>query len=217
MRLVVVNTNPHASTRAGTRALVSAFRRRLGPADTVVERHFARFDAAWLASHADGVILGPQGTPFEAYGPAAREHLFCTLRGLTVPTLAICGGHQALVLAHGGTIAPVSGQPLGGSYAGLEKQVGPKAVQIHVAGDPLVSALPPTACLVASHVEAVSVLPDAFELVLIGAPGTPCRVQGVRLRGLPVWGLQGHPERGADGGVLLDRFVALVQSSRSSI
>jgi GMP synthase-like glutamine amidotransferase len=43
-----------------------------------------------------------------------------------------------------------------------------------------------------SHVEGVTELPACFELI---GEGQPCRVQAIRLRGKPVWGVQFHPER----------------------
>ncbi len=203
--IVVLNLNPSATTRAGTRRIVRALQ-RLSPT-RVVERHFLRIESGDLAD-ASAVVLGPQGVPFDAYPAPHREHLFGLIRELTdsgPPVLGICGGHQALVLALGGAIGPVHGGVATGSYAGHRKEAGLRHVQ---ANGPVEDPVVLSGDYVVSHVEGVTALPAGLECV--GA-GDPCAIQAVRRPGRPVWGVQFHPERGADGTELLRRFLALVR------
>ena len=217
VRLLILNINPSAETRQGVRRIARALS-RVAPAETSIAiRHFARVREDALPE-VDGIVIGPQGVPFDAYGEPRRTHLFELLRhvsgppvagGRIRPVLGICGGHQALVLAHGGAIAPVHGGLATGSYAGHVKETGLRHVAPELASDPLAAALPGE--FVVSHVEGVSRLPDEFELV--GA-GSPCRVQLVRYRGRPVWGAQFHPERGGDGDRFLRAWLSVVSEGR---
>ncbi len=201
--LVVINLNPLATTRRGTRALVRAFT-RLAPHVRVVERHFKRVTLAGLdALGARAVVLGPQGVPFDAYPAADRDHLFGLIRALQRPALGICGGHQALVLAHGGAIGPVHGGTASGTYNGLHKELGFRAVRM-TSTDPLGVGLPAQAQFWASHVEGVTQLPAGLTLV---GRGDPCEVQAVRVRDRLQWGVQFHPERGGDGETLMASFL----------
>lgn len=208
--IVVVNINPEASSRTGTRAIVRVLTRLC--AGPVVERHYLRVSAPQLLEP-QAVVFGPQGVPFDAYPETHRAHLFGLIRSATAaaPRLAggqgpavlgICGGHQALALAHGGAIAPVHGGVATGSYEGHRKETGRRVVRPE-GGDPLITA---EGEFVVSHVEGVRVVPEGW--VLVGE-GTPCRVQALRAGDRRAWGVQFHPERGADGLPLLRRFLAL--------
>ena len=214
--VVVLNINPDAAIRTGTLALVNWLRRRINPADRVCERHYRRIstrDLALLQPRA--VVVGPQGTPFQGYDQTALEHLFSLLRRIDVPLLGVCGGHQALVLAHGGEIDPIFGDAPpnwdgpGASYKGLRKDRGFREIT-HVKEslecDPLMTHVPNPGRYFVSHVEEVSQLPSAFDVL---AAGDPCRIQIVRRRGHLQYGVQFHPERGGDGPQVLKRFLEL--------
>ncbi len=207
--IVVVNLNPSAATRTGTRALVRAFQ-RLDPGRVrVLERHFTRVTSDELGRlNASGVVLGPQGVPFDAYPDADRARLFAFIRALEGPVLGVCGGHQALALAHGGTIAPVHGGAASGTYQGLHKELGFREVVLDT-DDPMLAGLPARGSFYASHVEGVSELPPPLRLI---GSGDPCRVQVIRVGERPQYGVQFHPERGGDGIALLRAFLSLVYS-----
>lgn len=208
--IVVINLNPLASTRSGTRRLVAALQ-RVAPAGTrVLERHYRRLTPQSLASLAPmGVVLGPQGVPFDAYPGPSLEAMFGLIRSLDRPTLGVCGGHQALALAYGGRVAPVlGGRTASGSYAGMEKLVG--LFEVALDDDPLTEGLNSPATFYASHVEGVTVLPDGFEVI---GRGDPCLIQMMRMSGRPVWSTQFHPELGGDGAALLQRFVSVIAQS----
>ena len=205
--LLVINLNPCATTRRGTRALVRAFKRLLSPGCRVLERHFKRVSPAALERiQPRAIVLGPQGVPFDAYPATEKQHLFNLIRSLQPPVLGVCGGHQALVLAHGGSIGPVHGGIAQHSYEGHQKETGFRPVRVNPSVDPLLSDLPENSRFYASHVEGVTTLPHTFELL---GRGEACAVQIVRLRDRAHYGVQFHPELGGDGTALLHRFVAL--------
>jgi len=214
-RVLVINVNPEAATRNGTRRIARAFERlarrlegpEASPAFVVHVRHYASLTGQGIdLLDPAAIILGPQGVPFDAYPDGACAHLFRLIAALADsgrPLLAICGGHQALVLSHGGTIAPVHGGQATGSYDGHQKETGRRYVRRVSTGCLVGAALDDE--FIVSHVEGVLELPSCFELV---GQGDPCRVQAVRLRGKPVWGLQFHPERSPEGTKVLFAFLA---------
>ena len=86
--LLVINLNPSAATRRGTRALVRAFKRLLSPGCRVLERHFKRVSPEALKRiQPRAIVLGPQGVPFDAYPAAEKQHLFNLIRSLQPPVL----------------------------------------------------------------------------------------------------------------------------------
>ncbi|HIA03100.1 MAG TPA: hypothetical protein EYN66_14540, partial [Myxococcales bacterium] len=193
--LLAVNINPQATTRSGTRALVRKFKQLCAHTVSVSERHFLRIRLESLkATPPDALVIGPQGVPFDAYPTTAKEHLFALLKELTEPALAVCGGHQALALAHSSTVGPVFGGSASGSYDGMDKEVGFRTI-IRAENDPILSGVPQHARMYVSHVEEVKSLPPGFRLL---ATGDPCRIQLIKARQRAVYGCQFHPEKGGD-------------------
>jgi len=202
--ILAINLNPEAATRTGIRAVMRGLRRA---GARVVERHYRRVRPTDVdgASAYDAVVLGPQGVPFDAYPDL--DHMLTVIRSIGLPTLAVCGGFQALVLAWGGSLAPVHGGTATGVYRSLHKEVGLRTITWEEPRDPLVAGLPTQQRYVVSHFEGVSSLPTCFRLI---GSGDPCRVQAIRLAEQPVWGVQFHPEKGGDGAALLARFIATI-------
>jgi GMP synthase (glutamine-hydrolysing) len=208
-RVVVVNINPQAATRSGTRALVRTLQ-RLAPEARVLERHFKRLGLDGLAALAPtAIIIGPQGVPFDAYEGDALAGLFELLRGLEAPTLAVCGGHQALALAYGGRLGAVHGGEAAKSYSGMQKERGFRAIVGRIE-DPILAKLPSPASMFVSHVEEVKELPAGFKVLAVG---DPCRIQLVRVGEQFIYGCQFHPERGGDGEQLLRNFLRIARIS----
>jgi len=165
----------------------------------------------------DGVILGPNETPFPAY-PPAFDRFLGWIRARRGPTLGICGGHQALALAHGAPVAPVHAVPAASeSYEGMPKVKGPTRIRLMGDVDPLIVGLPQEPWVMASHVDEVKDLPPGFRLLALGDPS---RIQILRADRRPMWGVQFHPERPlppefveagvrSPGQLLLANFLAL--------
>jgi len=208
--IVVVNTNPNASTRKGTRALVRRVQRLVPRSVGVVERHFQRLSTADMqALSPRAVVLGPQGVPFQSYDPTALQQLYSLIRALRCPLLGVCGGHQALTLAYGGQIAPIHGEtlPANGQYGGLKKMNGLQPmVRMDCSPDVILDSIPSPSTFFSSHVEAISKLPAGFSTMMMGPHDT---IQMVRRDEYPQYGVQFHPERGGDGHQLLRNFLAL--------
>jgi GMP synthase (glutamine-hydrolysing) len=204
--LLVININPKAATRSGTRALVRKFKQLCAHTVIVRERHFLRIRLESLKNTPpSALIIGPQGVPFDAYPAVAREHLFALLKALTEPALAVCGGHQALALAHGSTVGPVFGGSASESYDGMDKEVGFRTIT-RAENDPILGAVPQLSRMYVSHVEEVQSLPPGFRLL---ATGDPCRIQLMKATQRAIYGCQFHPEKGGDGTSFLRAFLTL--------
>ncbi len=208
--IFVINTNPKASTRNGTRALVRSVQRLVPATVQVVERHFQRLSVTDVQAKPPlAVILGPQGVPFQSYEPTALQELYRLIRTLRCPLLGVCGGHQALALAYDGQIAPIHGEklPTSGRYGNLKKMTGLQTMirQGH-APETMLDSIQSPMTFFSSHVEAISKLPNGFSSVLVGPHDT---IQMVRRDEYPQYGVQFHPERGGDGRQLLRNFLAL--------
>jgi len=151
------------------------------------------------------VVLSPQGDPWWQYPQAELQQLLQTVRALQRPTLGICGGHQLLAMAHGGSVAPIQRLRPGNGYDGL----------LHVKG--WVSVTPtadsswiPAACRVhESHREEVKSLGPTLRLVALSAGD---KVEAIEVPGRPIRGVQFHPEAWTAGhacgrAILLDMLA----------
>jgi len=211
--LLIININPSAATLDGCRAIARRVR-ALDPELAVVIRHW-RLITPKLIGHLRpaGVILGPNGTPFPAY-PPAFDRFLAWLRARKGPTLGICGGHQALALAHGAPVGPVAPVPAATtSYAGMPAVRGPVPIRLLADPDPLTDGLPLEFTVAASHVDEVKEVPPGFRLLALG---DPCKVQILRADRRPLWGVQFHPERPLTpdhGAVLLANFLRIVRGT----
>lgn len=214
-RLLIVNINLSPRTLEGCRAIAAeldAIAAEQGlKLDTSIA-HWRSIDASTVKKRRPGaVVLGPNETPFPAY-PAEFDAFLGWVRRRRGPTLGICGGHQALALAHGAPIGPVHAVPAAReSYAGMPKVSGPTGVRLLGEWDPLLDDLPLELRLHASHVDEVKDIPEGFRLLAIG---DPCHVQMIKADRRPLYGVQCHPERAVedDGGAgrrLLANFLAL--------
>ncbi|WP_285473284.1 type 1 glutamine amidotransferase [Actinoplanes sp. NBRC 101535] len=103
-----------------------------------------------------------------------------------VPLLGICLGAQLLAVSTGGAVTADHGEPERGS---CEITLRPEA-----AGDPLFAGLGPAVPVIQNHRDQVTALPPGAVLL---ASSAACPVQAFRVGEL-AWGLQFHPEVGAD-------------------
>lgn len=198
MRILVVNINFDPRTVEGCEAIAAALTAldpgvevRIRPWRLVLSGSGAL--APELARWAPGaVVLGPNETPFPAY-PPAFDRFLAWVRARRGPTLGICGGHQAMALAHGAPVAPVHPVPAAtASYAGMPKVSGPTRIRLLGDPDPLLEGLPEELVVMSSHVDEVKDLPPGFRVLALGDPS---RIQILRADRRPLWGVQFHPER----------------------
>ncbi len=107
-----------------------------------------------------------------------------------VPTLGVCYGHQLLADAFGGT---VENNPLG-------RQMGTTVVEALSAArtDRLFGGLPDPLCIMTTHVQSVTRLPDpdALEVVRLAVAARDAN-HAFRI-GPSAWGVQFHPEMDAE-------------------
>ncbi|MEW2426104.1 type 1 glutamine amidotransferase [Streptomyces nigra] len=104
----------------------------------------------------------------------------------SVPVLGICLGGQMLAHVAGGTVQGGYGEPEVGSTS--------LTVRAEAAEDPLFRNLPRQVTAVENHVDAVTALPSGAVWLV---ESEQCPYQAFRL-GNRAWGLQFHPEAGAD-------------------
>lgn len=105
-----------------------------------------------------------------------------------VPVLGICLGGQLLALNAGGAVTADSGE--------IERGSCPVEVLPAATDDPLFGPLAPhrTLRMIQNHRDSITSLPPGATLL---ATSPACRVQAFRI-GERAWGLQFHPEAGAD-------------------
>jgi GMP synthase-like glutamine amidotransferase len=200
--------------------------------------HFSHADKGDLASsRVDFVLLSPQGTPWYRYdGDAGHEIeglkkiVRDTILDAKKPVLGICGGHQFLALAFGGTVGFIDP-----ALAGTHPDLYPKTalaergeVVLETLGDdPIfrgVAPYPGRFAVMQSHYEEVKTIPEPFVNL---ARSAMSEVQLIRMPGHPVYGMAFHPERGWDSQEnpgnelngakrLLANFVGMVASRKRS-
>ncbi|MFB6750157.1 type 1 glutamine amidotransferase [Streptomyces sp. NPDC056353] len=103
-----------------------------------------------------------------------------------VPVFGICLGGQLLARVAGGTVLGGHGEPEVGST--------PLTLRPEAEADPLFRGLPERVTAVEQHVDAVTVLPPGAAWLMASER---CPYQSFRV-GERAWGVQFHPEAGAD-------------------
>jgi GMP synthase-like glutamine amidotransferase len=196
--------------------------------------HFREFYPQFRSDNQpDFVILSPQGTPWHMYrGEAAvalqafKGTLNDWIRKRNLPVLAICGGHQFLASAFGGTVGFMDARYAEKVPERYPKDaVGEKGLTelFTLADDPIlarVASHPGAFQVMESHYEEVKVLPPLFVNL---ARSEMSEIQLVRIPGKLVYGMAFHPERSqpdARGGEttagtrILANFLTMVAAGR---
>lgn len=156
-----------------------------------------------LALNPEGVILSPGPcTPNEA-GICLDMVEACAARGL--PLLGVCLGHQSI------------GQAFGGRIVRAQQVMHGKISDITHEGKGLFAGLPNPLKVTRYHsltIEPAS-LPDCLEVTARSDDGV---IQGVQHKGLPIHGLQFHPESIASqrGKDMLANFLSLSRPSQKA-
>lgn len=194
--IAIVNINVSPRTLDGCRAIAKALK-ELEPGLRVITVHYKDVLAGALKSKRPrAVVLGPNDTPFPAY-PPEFDGFLAWVRARRGPTLGICGGHQALAMAHGSPVGPVFAVPgATESYAGMPKISGEVTVRLLGELDRLFAGLPDEIAVASSHVDEVKEVPPGFRLLALG---DPCHIQAIRADRRPMVGFQFHPERATSG------------------
>jgi GMP synthase (glutamine-hydrolysing) len=98
---------------------------------------------------------------------------------LSIPILGLCVGHQYMAKAFGGKVEP-SKQP---EYGKVELTL--------VGEDKLFEGIPKTSIVWTSHNDEVTQLPEEFVCL---AKSNNCKIQAMKHKSKPFYGLQFHPE-----------------------
>lgn len=200
--------------------------------------HFSQADKeALTSSRVDFLLLSPQGTPWYRYDGDAGlkvENLKTIVRDTILdakkPVLGICGGHQFLALAFGGTVGFIDP-----ALVGKRPELYPKSalsergeVFLETLGeDPIfrgVAPHPGKFAVMQSHYEEVKTVPEPFINL---ARSAMSEVQLIRMPDHAVYGMAFHPERGWDSQEnpgnelkgakrLLANFVSMVAVGKRS-
>lgn len=153
------------------------------------------------------LVVGGFGTSFQTFDMREFLGLDDVFRNAaSVPTLAICGGHQLLGFCCSRDLRRVKrlrdepmrrlrpGEPdLNPEYhPGYFKERGMFPVRVLRPDDPLFRGLPRTIMVTQSHYCEVKRIPPGFVLM---ATNENCRIQAMRHRSRPLYGVQFHPEK----------------------
>ena len=190
--VLVVNLNRSATSQAGAKRLARTLAAMSDRVDAKVVHYKALLTAEGVALPT-AVVLSPQGDPWPSYPPEDLEALGAWVRGFPGPILGVCGGHQFLALAFGGTVAPIRGKLEGTSYGGMFRERGPTAIEVERETRWFPGTKPgETITVIESHVEEVKSVPEGFDVIAKGAV-SPAQAMAHRTR--PILGVQFHPER----------------------
>jgi GMP synthase-like glutamine amidotransferase len=146
----------------------------------------------------DGAVISGGPRLFTAE-PALIE-CFAFIDDLTVPTLGICLGHQAIALRHGAEV-----------HLGPARRT-PEPITL-LTRHPLVEGLAQDTVFGQDHCEDVS-LPPGFQRL---GSSAHCEVEIMVAHERPLHGVQFHPEISGDPGRrLIDNFVGIVRAASRS-
>jgi GMP synthase (glutamine-hydrolysing) len=145
----------------------------------------------------DGIILSGTEALFTRTADRKEfENLFAFLPKIEVPTLGICGGHQALAIAYGGEVAKSGRHVDGFRTVELEDK------------DHLLAGLPAKIRVMQSHYEEVKRLPPGFVRI---AKSKETKNEAMKHEQKPLYGVQFHPERWNEenlaGKRILENFI----------
>jgi anthranilate synthase component II len=168
-------------------------------AEARVARNDALTPAEALASGAEAILISPgPGTPDEAGISLA---LVAACAAARLPLLGICLGHQAI------------GRHFGGRVTRAPAPVHGKVSAIAHDGSGVFAGLPSP--FDATRYHSLCVAPAGLPYgLLVNARAGDGTIQGLRHEGLPIHGVQFHPESVASehGHVLLANFLAIARA-----
>jgi GMP synthase-like glutamine amidotransferase len=169
--------------------------------------HFSQLTTFKISENElDFVILSPQSTPWHIYGrdaPQALETAKNQVRRLVesyrIPLLGVCGGHQFLAMAFGGSVSFIDPKDVGTCperyTSGMLSEKGIVVLDT-IRDDPIlegISTHPGQFLVMENHCEEVKKLPQPFVNL---AGSRMSEFQLMRFPGKKVYGTAFHPERG---------------------
>ncbi|NHW00058.1 MAG: C26 family cysteine hydrolase domain-containing family [Thaumarchaeota archaeon] len=169
------------------------------------------------------VILSGSGTPWEQFVKNDWTGEFEIIREAEVPILGICGGHQVIGMAYWHPRRELGCSPIrrlkpgekdenvGTHLEGYFVEKGFLPVRI-VKKDPLFNRLGDIIYVDENHYCEVKELPHGFDLL---ASTDECRIQAMKHRMRPLYGVQFHPQifndEYPDGRRILENFFEIAQ------
>jgi GMP synthase (glutamine-hydrolysing) len=164
-------------------------------------RPYTEVDEGWLREiDARALVISGNVTHWRHFSDESLAPLFGVVREASIPILGLCGGHQLIALAHGGSKAI---EPLQAGEADPDAAYGPDSFRERgftpvriLRADPLFDGLPETPVFLEAHYLEVAGPPAGFEVL---ASTDSCRVQVMKRIDRPVYGTQFHPEAYIDG------------------
>jgi GMP synthase (glutamine-hydrolysing) len=172
----------------------------------VDDQSLITLDPILLGKSYDGLILSSTEALFTRTADRNQfENLIQYLPKIEIPILGICGGHQALAIAHGGDISKIGHSIKGYQTVELEDK------------DTLLAGLPAKIRVMQNHQEQVKSLPSSFVRI---ATSHDTKNEAMKHETKPFYGVQFHPERWNEtnqaGKRILENFVERIalQSSR---
>lgn len=179
----------------------------------------------WLdGSHLDdlpllAMVISGNTTDWSRYTASQLRQPFQAIRASSIPILGICGGHQLVCKALGGTVAPMrrlgkgEHDPHPGYRPGYFKERGYTMVDVDV-DHGLFRGMAPRIEVHESHYCEVKRVPRILEVI---GSSPDCRVQAIAHRRRSVYGVQFHPETfddlHMDGKTVLENFFAIARSA----
>jgi GMP synthase (glutamine-hydrolysing) len=194
-QILVVDLYLKQKHKVNFKKLVARIREVGAEAASVDHQTLANLDP--LTAPYNGVILSGTEALFTRTADRNQfESLIQSLPKIQIPILGICGGCQALAIAHGGSVAKVARHIQGYRTVELEDK------------DTLLAGLPARIRVMQSHYEEVKQLPPKFVRI---ARSEDTDNEAMKHEEKPFYGVQFHPERwnqeNLAGKKILENFV----------
>ncbi len=135
------------------------------------------------------VVLSGQSHPWDRYEPRELKGVFDVIRLAAQPILGVCGGHQQIALAYGGSVDLMERLEPGEGYEGARRERG--YFEVETDGTGLFKNLPDRFVVWHSHCDEVKELPKDFRRT---AFNESCPIQAMQHVKSPIFGVQFHPE-----------------------
>jgi GMP synthase (glutamine-hydrolysing) len=154
------------------------------------------------------IILSGQSDPWDLYSEDDLSGVFSVIRNSSIPILGVCGGHQQIALALGGTVDLMERLEPGEGYQGAKRERGYFPVETNQQG--IFKDMPREVTVWHSHCDEVKELPPGFQRT---AWNETCPTQAMEHAERRVFGVQFHPELFNDehplGRQILANFLAV--------